>query len=234
MGDGARWSRRAVLLAGGALTLSACAPEWKTTTARPDVPIRLSTRWSGKPDGPLPRTGDEGVPIELNLAKSTASPSIVDGALVSNLPDVAGSAAYLKQELDAARVNRIGARFGFGAGDSSGAIALLAIAAGPAGASGHCHMSFGPDRWIAGVLTDNAVTEISTRRYSSPVPQDGRPVTADVWFRGSTVWVEVPDGSIQTLTDPRFGGTDGAIACWEFYKHTPASADTRFYETWAG
>jgi hypothetical protein len=198
----------------------------------PDIPIRLSTRWADKPDGPLPSAGDEGVPLELRLTESRLPPSIRGGALVSNLPAHTPGAAYVLQELGA-RVARIGARFGFGPGESSGSVGLIAFTASSV-LNGHCHMVFTPDRWIAGIVADNGVTEIRTQPYRSLLAQDGRPVVADVRFLGTTVWIAAPDGTAWSLTDPRFGSANGVVACWEFYKNAPSSAGTKFYETWAG
>ncbi|WP_029430291.1 hypothetical protein [Blastococcus sp. URHD0036] len=235
MSDGARWSRRAVLLAGIGVAATACTSRidgaGRPAAAPPDIPVRLTTRWDGKPDGPLPATGDEGVPIVVALAATTAEPTVQDGALVSNLPASSAGAAYVQQDLGRP-VTRIGARFGFGPGSASGSLALIAFnRTDPPTA--HCHMVFAPDRWIAGIVTEDGVVEVTTRPYRSAVPQDGSEVEADVRFAGTTAWVTAPDGTVTTLDDPRFTPT-GAAACWEFYKNDPTAADVRLYETWAG
>jgi hypothetical protein len=234
MADPGSWTRRGLLLAGGTVALAACSagirPK-RATGPAPDVPIVLRTTWTGKADGPLPPTGDEGRPFLLRRAHTTASPTIRDGALVGNLPATALAAVYLLQDLGA-RVNRIGARFAFVDGDDSGSVGLLGVRASDL--SGHCHLAFAPDRWIASVLRDGQVVEITSQRYSAPVPRDGRQVTADVRFSGATAWITAPDGSVSTVTDRRFRSPSGTVACWEFFKETPRGAAVRFYETWAG
>lgn len=225
-------SRRVLLGAAGVLALGACSARADTAVSpTPLVPIRLSTRWSAHPDGPLPPAGDEGTPLRLALSGSTTPPAVHSGALVSNLPDK-GSAAYLSQTLGV-RVTRIGATFGFRPGDVAGSVALLAWT-GSAPLSGHCHMVFTSDRWIAGVLDNGAVDVIATRYYARPLIQDLRPVRAEVTFSDATVIADLPDGTRRQLTDPRFGGGQGIAACWEFYKNEAGSADSVLYETWAG
>lgn len=234
MPDPRSWTRRGVLLAGGMAALAACSPGAQprpSKTPAPDVPVVLRTTWTGKADGPLPPTGDEGRPFLVRRARTSASPTIRDGALVGNLPETALAAVYLLQDLGT-RVNRIGARFAFVDGDDSGSLGLLAVRTPDL--SGHCHLAFAPDRWIASVLQDGEVVEITRQRYRSPVPHDGRQVTADVRFSGETAWITAPDGSVTTVTDRRFRSPSGSVACWEFFKETPRGADVRLYETWAG
>ncbi|PWW21885.1 hypothetical protein JD79_01027 [Geodermatophilus normandii] len=224
-----------MLLGGAAAALAACAgrPGTERTAAPPpDVPVTLSTRWEGRPDGPLPDAGDEGVPFALSLSGTTEPPVVRGGTLVSGIPAGSAGAVYVLQDLGR-RVQRIGARMGFGPGATSGSVALVAFASAT-DLSAHCHMVFTPDRWIAGVVADGGVVEIDTRYHESPVPQDGRPVSVDVRFDGTTAYVQTPDGVRHTLRDARFGRTDGRVACWEFYKDTPSSAEARFHETWAG
>ncbi|MEJ2866393.1 hypothetical protein WCD74_01365 [Actinomycetospora sp. OC33-EN08] len=225
-------SRRVLLASAGALALGACSARAEPAVApAPPVPLRLSTRWSARPDGPLPATGDEGAPLQCVLSGSTERPAIRGGALVSNLPD-AHSAAYLSQPLGQ-RLRRIGATFGFRPGDVAGSVALLAWT-GSMPLSGHCHMVFTSDRWIAGVLVDGAVQEVDTAYYARPLVQDVRPYRVDLTFDGATVIADLPDGTRRTMTDPRFDRGDGVAACWEFYKNDAGSADSMLYETWAG
>jgi hypothetical protein len=229
------WSRRRFLVAGGALALSACSVHpvaKRATEPAPEVPTDLLTAWDAKPDGPLPTAGDEGRPLLVRQSGTTAAPSIRDGGLVGNIPRTGAGAVYVLQD-HGARVNRIGARFAFVDGDTSGSVGLLAFGAG-ADHAGHCHLAFAPDRWIAGVISDGRVVEIARQEYTSPVPRDGAVVTADVRFSGATAWITAPDGTVSSLTDTRFRRPSGSLACWEFYKGTPSGADVRFLETWAG
>jgi hypothetical protein len=237
MADRARrsWSRRGALALGGTLALAACTKGGVDVTSAPrpaETPIRLSTRWDAHPDGPIPAAGDDGVPITPILAGSTVNPAIVDRALVGNLPADRAAAAYVTQRLGQ-RVERIGARFGYDPGATSGAIALLGWT-GEAVLNGHCHMVITPTRWIAGVVTANSVVEVASEDFATPLPQDGRPLRVDVQFAGSDVTLSLPDGTMKQVSDLRFAAPGGVMAGWEFYKDTAASAPVKFYETWAG
>ena len=195
-----------------------------------EVPLRLHTRWAERPDGPLPPTGDEGVPLTPIPNGTTALPALRGGVLVGNLP-ATHSACYLTQPLGTP-VRRIGVRFGFGPGTTSGSVALVAWT-GVSPLSGHCHMVFTPKQWIASVLDEGAVEEVARGSYS-PLPQDGTPRTADVAFVGDAAILTLPDGTRTAILDPRFAHATGRVAVWEFYRHTGDSAEVSFAETWAG
>jgi hypothetical protein len=222
------------VLAGGPAGCSAGLPGLGSSgvpaPAPPVVTPRLHSRWTGRPDGPLPATGDEGVPLTAIPTDTTARPTLSGGVLVGNLP-ATHSACYLTQPLGAP-VRRIGARVGFGPGDTSGSVALVAWT-GTSPLSGHCHVVLTPDRWIAGVLDGGAVSEIARGPHAG-MPQDGTPGTVDVTFVGDTAVITLPDGTRTSVVDPRFGAATGRVAVWEFYRHTGSSAPVAFSETWAG
>ncbi|MET0188121.1 MAG: hypothetical protein ABW212_03925 [Pseudonocardia sediminis] len=226
-------TRRTVLaLAGLAVGgVTGCA-EQPATVAAPDVPVRLRTRWQGRPDGPLPPRGDEGVPFTLALSESSASPTVTGGALVGNLPD-RHAAAYVMQQLDA-KVRRIGATFGVGPGTDAGSLALVAWVPGRATLETHCHVVVTPTRWIVATAENNALDELASGTLSRPLPQDGTPQRVEVVFDGATAFLTLPDGSSHQITGEAIGRIPGAIAGWEFYRDHAGGADVRLYETWAG
>ena len=235
MGDGRlRFTRRGALALGGLTLVAACGSgaEVVPGSRPPAATPRLATRWEGRPDGPLPATGDEGVAITPILAGTAANPSIRDGALVGNLPADRAAAAYVTQRLGR-QVERIGARYSYEPGDRSGALALLGWT-GEALLQGHCHMVITPERWIAGVVTANEVVEIAQEDFARPLPQDGSPLTVDIAFAGSAVTLALPDGAVKQVSDLRFAAPGGVMAGWEFYKDTADSCDVRLLETWAG
>ncbi|GAA4840182.1 hypothetical protein GCM10023201_32540 [Actinomycetospora corticicola] len=229
-------SRRSALalgLAGGAALLGACSSSGQAAapSALPVVPNRVSTVWSNHADGPLPAVGDEGVPFTVVLTGAPERPSVQGGALVGNMPRKPG-AIYLGQRLDSP-LHRLGARFGFGAGDAGGALALVAFTTDQPPRA-NLHLSLTSDRWILGVIDDGSVDEVARDFYSAPLPLDGTPVQGEVRLAGTTAFLALPDGSVRRVDDPRFGAVAGSIATWEFFKLTPDSSDVRMYATWAG
>ncbi|MEJ2866253.1 hypothetical protein WCD74_00660 [Actinomycetospora sp. OC33-EN08] len=231
-------SRRAALLLGGAALAGAVAGCSGGTTVppppTPDVPLLRHTRWTGRPDGPLPATGDEGVPFTTLLSNTAAQPEVRGGALVGNLP-AQQSAVYLTQPLGTP-VRRLGARVAFGPGSASGSVALVAWNGAPSAdrVDGHLHMVFTPDRWIAGVLEGGAVREVARADYGLALPQDGTPRPVEVVVTGDTATLHLPDGTTTAVRDPRFAAGSGVVAVWEFYKDAADSAEVTFAETWAG
>jgi hypothetical protein len=159
---------------------------------------------------------------------------VVGGALVGHLP-AAASASYVFQDLTGVvgRVDRLGAVFGFGPGDGYGALALLALDGRPTG-SGHIHLAVTPGRWTAGVLVDGRLDEVASDAFAAPLPQDGSSLRVDVAYRGVTAVLALPDGTLRSVSDPRFAAPGASVAGWEFFRLAPDGAEVRFVETWAG
>jgi hypothetical protein len=204
-------------------------------TAFPDIPTRAATRWSAHPAGALPTSGDEGVPLRtVQQPLGSPPPSVTGGALVGHLPDAA-SASYVFQDLTGVvgRVDRLGAVFGFGPGTGYGALALLALDGRPEG-SGHIHLAVTPQRWTVGVLVAGTLQDVASDPFREALPQDGRPLRVDVAYRGDTAVLALPDGSLRSVSDPRFAAAGASVAGWEFFRLAPGGADVRFFETWAG
>jgi hypothetical protein len=228
--------RRGALALGvtalAAVPLSACSA-WAATPVAPppDVPLRVRTRWSAHPDGPLPPRGDEGVPFALTGPDVSPPPSVTGGALVGHLPD-RHAAAYVLQTPGGA-VRRIGATFGFGPGTTTGALALVLFSADRP-FTGPCHLAISPDRWVASTLVDSGLTEIGSGRLRTPIPQDGRPARVDAVVVGDALVITLPDGRRVGPRGDDVAGLDAATACWEFFRDDAGGADVRLYDTWAG
>ncbi|NMO90384.1 hypothetical protein [Actinomycetospora sp. TBRC 11914] len=231
-------SRRRALAVGGAAAVTGLAAACSAHAATgspvpppPDVPLRVRTRWTARPDGPLPARGDEGVPFTLTGPDIEPPPSVAGGALVGHLPDRHG-AAYVLQT-PGGGLRRIGATFGFGPGTTDGSLALVLFSPGRP-FSGPCHLAIAPDRWVAGTLVDAAVTEIGSGTFATPIPQDGRPVRVDAVVVGDALVVRLPDGSLVGPRGPDVAALPAATACWEFFRDAAGGADVHLYDTWAG
>lgn len=225
--------RRSVLgLAAATPLLVSCGASPAVDRAPPPaVPIRVHTRWSAHPDGPMPKRGDEGVPFRV-IANHGAQPSVHQGALVGNLPD-RGAATYVLQSLTE-RVRRIGAVFGLDPGTEDGSLTLVAW--NPrARLTTHCHIAFAPDRWLAATVTEGEVAEYAREDYAIPLVTDGRPYRVEVVVDGDAMHVELPDGTTVRVDDEAVGRLVGSsMPCWEFYRQEAGGAGVRLYETWAG
>ncbi|WP_226366712.1 hypothetical protein [Pseudonocardia sp. ICBG162] len=230
-------TRRQVLVLGAAGLAGLAVPAGCGTSGEvvpvsaPEVPVRVRTRWAGRPAGPLPAAGDEGVPFTMSLAGTTERPSTDGRGLVGNLPD-RPSAAYVMQGLPD-KVHRIGARVGFGPGSAEGMLALVAWDPS-APMTAHCHFVLTPDHWVGATAGDGSLDELGRGRLSADLPGDGSPVTFEVVVSGRTVWVHLPDGSVTAVQGEAVERIQGSIACWEFYRNAPGGAPVTIYETWAG
>lgn len=225
--------RRLLWLAVAAPVLVSCARPWASVPAAPAPPpgpVSVRTRWRARPDGPIPPTGDEGVPFAVT-APHGRQPSVSGGALVGNLPDT-NAATYVMQGLTT-KILRIGAEFGFDPGNGAGSLGLIAWIPF-ADATAHCHVAFAPDRWIAATVENGELDEIGSGHYSTPLVQDGRPYRVEVVIDGATTYITLPDGSV-VRSGPSEGVARiaGTAPCWEFFREEPGSTSVRLYETWA-
>jgi hypothetical protein len=197
--------------------------------ARAAVPTDVHTRWSGRPDQPLPSHGDEGLPLRV-VAVGHPPPVIAGGGLAGNLPESA-SATYVEQDLPA-KIVRIGAEFGFGPGSARGALGLIAWVPGQP-LTGHGHIAITPEGWVAATVRDGALTEYASGEFRVPLVTDGRPYRAEVRFDGATAALTLPDGTSARGDHPDVARLDGTVACWEFYREDADGAPVVLYRTWA-
>ncbi|WP_018331183.1 hypothetical protein [Actinomycetospora chiangmaiensis] len=225
--------RRAFLLSGLAtaslLPLAACAapggPVQPLAQSGPD----LRTVWSRRPAGPLPATGDEGVPLLVTNLGVPAVPSIAGGAAVGNL--TGKGAVYLSQELGRP-VRTLGARFAFGPGDPlTGSLCLATWTRRPISDT-QCHFVIGPHRWIYSVASGTTLTALRDGPVS--LPQDGTRFTVSIDLDGGpTAAITLPDGSVETVTDPSIADVRGSVPGWEFFSLGPGAATVLLDESWA-
>jgi hypothetical protein len=235
-------SRRALLGGTAALLLLAACGQGGDTggdALTPPPAPRVHTVWSGRPDGPMPATGDEGRPFVLRASGPVGGPVVRGGALDAELGD-RRAASYVNQDLGTA-VRRVGARFGFVAGPGTSDDGSLCLAAwrgalppdGPGVIEAPVHLVATPTRWILSIAVGSQLAEIGTGTFEEPLPTDGTPLVMDVTLAGDRAEIALPDGTTTTVHDPRIPTLPAPVACWEFYRHAPGGAAVRLYETWA-
>ena len=216
---------------GAAALATACSTPTSSAQAAP----ALHTDWTGKPDGPLPATGDEGLPLVVRLSGPDHGPRVAAGALVADLPQ-AGAATYLNQELGAP-VRRLGADFAFGPGTDDGCLCLAAWSGAlpppPGPIAAPCHLVVTPDHWIYSVALQGEVIPLVNQAYAVALPQDGTPLRVELTIAGTTATCRLPDRSIHRVTDSRIASIPGTAACWEFFRYAPGDAEVRLLRTWA-
>ncbi|MEJ2866269.1 twin-arginine translocation signal domain-containing protein [Actinomycetospora sp. OC33-EN08] len=221
----------AAAVAAGA---AACSTEVRSmpTAARTDqAPTgpALRTDWSRHPVGPLPATGDEGVPLEVTNLGVPATPDVRTGGAVGNL-DGAG-AVYLTQPLGRP-VRTIGARFALGPGDPTAASLCLATWTARPVSDTNCHFVIGATRWIFGVARGTTLTPL--RNGPLDLPQDGSPHQVSIDLDGGpSVVIHLPDGTTATVTDPAVADVRGTIPGWEFFSLRPGGPVVTLVESWA-
>ncbi|MEJ2862448.1 hypothetical protein [Actinomycetospora flava] len=229
-------ARRPLLAGLGALVLIAGCGRTEARAAAPG-PEDLSVQdWATQPDGPLPATDALGRPYVVRRSGVTGGPWIVGGALTAQTPADRG-ATYVNLDLGT-RVERLGARFVFGPGNTDGSLCLAAWAGGvlPPGegirSATPVHLVVTPDRWLHGVVDDGALVVLASGGFDPVLPRDGTPLEVDVTLDGPAVTFVLPDGSEHTVSDPRSNSIAGTTACWEFYQDRAGGSGVRFHQTW--
>ncbi|MET4798978.1 hypothetical protein [Bradyrhizobium sp. LB11.1] len=96
-----------------------------------------------------------------------------------------------------------------------------------------CHLSLGRTSWIYGkILNGQPVTTIASGSYSLSA---GVPLEASVRISGNTATVNLPDGTVQIITDTDIGTNAGPWATIEAFQNDAAADDrTGFYKSWLG
>lgn len=225
-------NRRSFLLGGLAATtllpLAACAaPAYPVRTAQTGPDLR--TVWRSHPDGPLPATGDEGVVLDVTNLGVPATPAVRNGFAVGNVEGA--GAIYLTQPLGRP-VRTIGARFGFGPGDPTATSLCLATWLGRPITDTNCHLVIGPTRWIFSVASGTTLTAL--RDGPVNLPQDGSLHTVSVDLDGGpSAVIRLPDGTVETITDPSIADVRGTVPGWEFFSLRPGGATVLLAESWA-
>jgi hypothetical protein len=168
---------------------------------------------------------------------NTAGLSVVDSQLIHGAPFTPNAAGYLEARLPVP-VRRIGAIASFHSG-LPGAIGLLSWANslvasranGPSGPlpNGSMHFTATNTNWIFSVWDAAKNTTDTLLRGPLSLAADGTEYTFEVVRDRDTVTVRLPDGTAQSVTDPRIAQWAGPWACWELYEfdatRTPATID---------
>ena len=159
-------ARRSLLAGLGALMLVAGCGRTEARASAPYPADVDGQDWSTQPDGPMPDTDALGRPYVIRRSGVTAGPWVAGGALVAETPAERG-ATYVNLDLDT-RVERLGARFGFGPGNVDGSLCLAAWAGGvlPPGhgirSATPVHLVITPDRWLHGVVDDGTLAVLAS------------------------------------------------------------------------
>lgn len=213
------------LSGGGDLTAD------RTLRLHPALVDELWTDWSSKADGALPTAGDEGVAITVIQAGGAATPTISGGGVV-----LSGSGAiYLNQPLPSGKkVRRLGASFTFPAAGTTGGEALAMCAwlnVGISPQTAHAHIAIGRANWAVQTYSAGSPVLIKSGNFfpSLDLNVEHR---AEVTVYGSTMRVELPDGTYVEATDSTVGSITGLVGCWEILQ-TSTSATVKIVRSWA-
>jgi hypothetical protein len=170
-----------------------------------------------------PTTADTGQTYALTNSGGTGDGLSIIGGKLTNTATHAGLAAGYAQVTHAQNVNRVGARFTFGAYTTTNGAAVVGIWAAPLNSSypvipnAPCHLVITPTAWNYGVFQGNALTNIASGQFSSPLATDGTEHRVDVVINGTTATLLLPDGSLASVTDSRIASLAGRHAFVEVY-----------------
>lgn len=211
----------------------------------------LHTSFRDKGDSEPPSVGDEGIGVVLELPGRDMQ--IKDGLLQDpSLDGTTAKASYWNQQLDG--VTRIGATFKIetGATNPFGSVTLVLweypiprpykVPNSPFHLS-ICSTFWELTVWEGGDTSTNATTDsLITKYFDVPLADDWDPDTpgsgtlhrVEAVIDGDTATIVLPDGTVETVTDPRIASIPATIACHEIYMHHPDAARTAFQDIWAG
>ena len=204
----------------------------------------------GKPDGPCPAVGDEGIPVVQSGGVGGVNDrlQILDGLLQA--PDLSGGsgdkAAHWQQALPG--VKRLGCSFKLG--DTSGgqfsAVTLVTwsefigvpyIQPPDTG----CHLSVTDESWQYGVFEDGDIDYVASGWFETPLPTDWDPAVAgsgtlqrfEVVLEGDTAFLWLPDGTTAIVVDPRIESIPREVAGYELFKYEEGGGDCAFETVWS-
>lgn len=183
-----------------------------TRTPLPEIYINFD----GKRDGPAPFKTDTGEDMEIFQFSSGSAgykQVLKDGVLVNNPGTNVNTDASYWRGTAKDIVKRIGARFCFKPGTTTGGAMCIAITnAQLTNAQGVANMSVhfltSPTAWAYGVW-DNAnggFVVLANGAYDLPLAIDGvTEYEMEAWIVGNTAYLDTPDGVRTVVTDARIG-----------------------------
>ena len=208
--------------------------------------IRVESSFSATPNGPAPQKFDTGQPATTSNSSSVAEDHlrIVDHSLTFTPISAERTAGYFSTPNMQAPVTALGADFVFRPGDSSdGAVALVIsrniTRSAPFLVSPFpMHLVLTPVNWNVSVKNDDIgspLQVIHAESYRHRLKTDGSTVySVRVHIDGSSMTIELPDGTKKVLNDARISQWRGQFATFEVYANQGATAaNGGFRKIWA-
>lgn len=185
-----------------------------------------------------PASSMGGTPWRFFATSESAYPTVQGGALT--IPT--GETGWNYSQLDAGRqVSRLGASFSLSPFTTSGGSAAFVLWSMPIEDSwpvvpeSPFHLVVQPTGYTFGVIENGELDVVKTGAFATSLVADGvAQHTLDAVIDGSNgiVYIVLPDGSVDTITDPRIAATSGTVACWEVYRPLATDTVASFHRTW--
>lgn len=164
--------------------------------------------------------------VQVAAGGAVVLATVSGNALVAADSGAGATAAYSGIDLGAGRKPlRMAATISWGAGVSRySAAAIICNVGGLSTVSnitvdGSLHITFGDTSCAVGWWFNNVLTNVGSYTYSSACARDGVSTYNVGWsLNGSTVIVEMPDGTTQTYTDANFATYSGRYCTFEHYR----------------
>ncbi|MGW0452004.1 hypothetical protein [Gordonia sputi] len=208
--------------------------------------IRVESSFSATPNGPAPQKFDTGQSATTSNSSSVAEDHlrIVDHSLTFTPISAERTAGYFSTPNMQAPVTALGADFVFRPGDSSdGAVAFVIsrniTRTAPFLVSPFpMHLVLTPVNWNVSVKNDDVgspLQVIHAELYRHRLKTDGSTVySVRVHIDGSSLTIELPDGTKKVLNDARISQWRGQFATFEVYANQGATAaNGGFRKIWA-
>jgi hypothetical protein len=196
------------------------------------------------PDGSAPATADSGQAIAYTQSSGSSAFQIIGGCLTNTASSAAPAAGYAEAQLSGT-VTRIGAEVSFDAGSGGlfGVAALLVWQASlaslyPTIPAASCHFSLSSTGWTYGIWPSQGAggqVVLAQGGFAAPLARDGTTRhLVEIVLDRTKAYIQLPDGSTATITDPRIGSLGGTYASWEVYQSNASTDDkAKFSRVWA-
>lgn len=200
--------------------------------------IRALDRFAARADGALgnSESGHTWIPYG-----SVYTPVITGSKMGFSATPNARAAVYPQMQMSD-RVVRIGGRFTFGAGTTTGAAVFIAWQSDisttmPTLPNSPFHFVITPGGWRVDYIESNVITNVASGNFVTALAQDGTTVhTAELVLDAlnSAAFLLLPDGTRRRLTSAKFGTiAAGEFACFESYVDKAGDCLAAFTEVWA-